>query len=79
MKSEHAPCEGEGKMSTNKALSSGRPTVDGRNRANQLRLVVFPHYLRRVSYIPSGAGFLNHPPSTVCIRLLKGGCLSSDI
>ena len=29
-------------MSTNKALSSGRPTVDGRNRANQLRLVVSP-------------------------------------
>ena len=42
MKSDHAPCEGEGKMSTNKALSSGRPAVDGRNRANQLRLVVSP-------------------------------------
>ena len=32
-------------------------TVDGRNLANQLRLVVFP-IIYRVSYIPGGAGFL---------------------
>ena len=36
-------------------------TVDGRNLANQLRLVVYP-ILSKVWYIPSGAGFL---PSTV--------------
>ena len=42
-------------------------TVDGRNPANQLRLVVHPIIykvlLYNVSYIPGGAGFL---PSTVC-------------
>ncbi len=36
-------------------------TVDGRNPANQLRLVVYP-IIYRVLYIPGGAGFL---PSTV--------------
>ena len=36
-------------------------TVDGRNPANQLRLVVYP-VIYQVLYIPSGAGFL---PSTV--------------
>ena len=37
------------------------PTVDGRNTANQLRLVVYPT-IYRVLYT-AGAGFL---PSTVC-------------
>ena len=37
------------------------PTVDGRNPANQLRLVVCP-IIYNVLYIPDGAGFL---PSTV--------------
>ena len=32
-------------------------TVDGRNPANWLRLVVY-HTVDRVSYIPGGAGFL---------------------
>ena len=36
-------------------------TVDGKNPANQLRLVVYP-IIYRVLYIPGGAGFL---PSTV--------------
>ncbi len=36
-------------------------TVDGRNPANQLRLVVYPT-IYRACYIPGGAGFL---PSTV--------------
>ena len=36
-------------------------TVDGRNPANQLRLVVYP-IIYRVLYISGGAGFL---PSTV--------------
>ena len=34
-------------------------TVDGRNPANQLRLVVYPTTYK-VLYIPGGAGFLNH-------------------
>ena len=38
-------------------------TVDGRNPANQLRLVVYP-IIYKVLYIPVGAGFL---PSTVRI------------
>ena len=38
-------------------------TVDGRNPANQLRLVVYP-IIYRVLYIPGGAGFL---PSTVSL------------
>ena len=38
-----------------------RDTVDGRNPANQLRLVVFP-MIYKVSYIPGAAGVL---PSTV--------------
>jgi len=37
------------------------PTVDGRNPANQLRLVVYP-IIYKVLTIPGGAGFL---PSTV--------------
>ena len=37
-------------------------TVDGRNPANQLRLVVYP-IVYKVLHIPGGAGFL---PSTVC-------------
>ena len=37
-------------------------TVDGRNPANQLRLVVY-HIIYKVLHIPGGAGFL---PSTVC-------------
>ena len=41
-------------------------TVDGRNPANQLRLVVFP-IIHRVSYIP-GAGF---QPSTVVWSLVS--------
>ena len=36
-------------------------TVDGRNPANRLRLVVYPN-ISKVLYIPGGAGFL---PSTV--------------
>ena len=39
-------------------------TVDGRNPANQLRLVVYP-IIYRVFYIPGGAGFL---PSTVSLE-----------
>ena len=39
-------------------------TVDGRNPANQLRLVVYPIIIYKVLYIPVGAGFL---PSTVRI------------
>ena len=39
----------------------GTHTVDGRNPANQLRLVVYPIVLGG-SYIPGGAGF---EPSTV--------------
>ena len=38
-------------------------TFDGRNPANQLRLVVYP-IIYRVLYIPGGAGFL---PSTVVL------------
>ena len=37
------------------------PTVDGRNPANQLRLLVYPT-IYRILYIPGGAGFC---PSTV--------------
>ena len=36
--------------------------VDGRNPANQLRLVGY-HIINKVLYIPSGAGFLNHQQS----------------
>ena len=43
-------------------------TVDGRNPANQLRLVVYP-IIYRVLHIPGGAGFL---PSTVCVCLFFG-------
>ncbi len=39
------------------------PTVDGRNPANQLRLVVFP-IIYKVLDIPGGAGFC---PSTVSL------------
>ena len=41
-----------------------RDTVDGRNPANQLRLVVYrlSHLLYKVLYIPGGAGVL---PSAV--------------
>ena len=42
-------------------------TVDGRNPANQLRLVVYP-IIYRVLYIPGGAGLL---PSTVSLPLKK--------
>ncbi len=45
-------------------LSGG--TVDGRNPANQLRLVVYP-IIYKVLYIPGGAGF---QPSTVGIEIL---------
>ena len=37
------------------------PTADGRNPANQLRLLVYPT-ICRILYIPGGAGFC---PSTV--------------
>ncbi len=47
-------------LSQHKSIKS-RTTVDGRNPANQLRLVVFP-IIYKVLYIPGGAGFL---PSTV--------------
>ena len=43
------------------------PTVDGRNPANQLRLVVYP-IMYRVVYIPGGARSL---PSTVSAGVLK--------
>ena len=44
------------------------PTVDGRNPANQLRLVVYP-IIYRVLYIPGGClGFL---PSTVSFKFLS--------
>ena len=46
------------------------PTVDGRNPANQLRLVVYPHYFcTGLGYIPGGdrrTSSLNIP-STVCL------------
>ena len=42
-------------------------TVDGRNPANQLRLVVYP-IIYRVLYIPGGAGLL---PSTVSSNTLN--------
>ena len=44
-------------------LQNMRGTVDGRNSANQLRLVVYPT-IYRVLYFPGGflAGFLNHQP-----------------
>ena len=42
-------------------------TVDGRNPANQLRLVVVS-IIYRVLYIPGGAGFL---PSTVCCSIIN--------
>ena len=42
-------------------------TVDGRNPANHLRLVVYP-IIYRVLYIPGGAGFL---PSNSIIPLCK--------
>ena len=51
------------------ASSALHGTVDGRNLANQLRLVVYPTIFK-VSYIPGGAGFL---PSTVGT---KKNCLS---
>ena len=38
-------------------------TVDGRNPANQLRLVVYPS-IDRVFYIPGSAGF--QPSTLVC-------------
>ena len=41
-------------------------TLDGRNPANQLRLVVHPR-IYKVLYIPGGAGFL---PSTVVYSAL---------
>ena len=43
-------------------------TVDGRNPANQLRVVVYPTIIFRVLYIPGGClGFL---PSTVFANVL---------
>ena len=42
-------------------------TVDGRNPANQLRLVVYP-IIYRVLYIPGGDRRISEP-STVCISL----------
>ena len=42
-------------------LQNWPPTVDGRNPANQLRLVVYP-IIYKVLYIPGGARFL---PSAV--------------
>ena len=44
-------------------------TVDGKNPANQLRLVAYP-IIYKVSHIPGGAGFL---PSTVA-----GGAWNSE-
>jgi len=41
----------------------GGDTVDGRNPANQLRLVVYP-IIYEILYIPGGAGF---QPSTVLL------------
>ena len=41
-------------------------TVDGRNPANQLRLIVYP-IIHKVLYIPGGTGFL---PSTVSLTHL---------
>ena len=43
------------------AIKDADDTVDGRNPANQLRLVVYP-IISRLLNIPGGAGFL---PSTV--------------
>ena len=44
---------------TMRLVSTELYTVDGRNPANQLRLVAFP-IIYKVLYIPGGAGFLNH-------------------
>ena len=41
-------------------------TVDGRNPANQLRLVVYP-IIYKVLYIPGCLGFL--PPQVSCLKL----------
>ena len=38
---------------------NGDRTVDGSEILHQLRLVVYP-IIDKVSYIPGGAGFLNH-------------------
>ena len=40
-------------------LQESRDTVDVRNLANQLRLVVYP-VIYKVSYMSGGARFLNH-------------------
>ena len=42
-------------------------TVDGRNSANQLRLVVYP-IIYKVLYIPGGAGFLRSTVVLTCRR-----------
>ena len=43
-------------------LTTGYHTIDGRNPANQLRLIVYPTILQDFSTIPGGffAGCLNH-------------------
>ena len=40
---------------------SKETSFDGQNPANQLRLVVHPHYLQGFSTIPAGAGFYDIP------------------
>ena len=51
-------------MTSQKKSKFKEATVDGRNLANQLRLVVYPIIYRDL-YIPGGAGFL---PSTVSME-----------
>ena len=54
-----------------------RDTVDGQNPANQLRLVVFWHYLQGFSTIPGGClGFLNH--QQVCFDQIPHGRFSTN-
>ena len=50
-------------------------TDDGRNPANQLRLVVYP-IIYRVLYMPNGAGV---PPSTVGPFLLGNDAFQSSL
>ena len=65
--------KGKNKASKQLTLNHAEPTtgipntVDGRNPANQVRLVVYP-IIYKVLYIPGGAGF---QPSTVSSILLS--------
>ena len=60
------------KGSTLKTFTTGTTDVSEIRANHQLRLVVFPHYLFKVLYIPTVVGLGNSEPSTVSSKTLVG-------